>query len=136
MRPAFRETTSLGAALAAGLAINMWTREEVFAAAPQPAPHPQPIPPMTPPHLQSGEGLLPDELLDDDTNATGNSNGNARGAAVVAAMAFHPAVTPEAASRRYSRWHKAVERSLELADLAPEPWESETAAHGTAADKK
>jgi glycerol kinase len=31
-RPAFQETTSLGAALAAGLAVGMWSREQVFAA--------------------------------------------------------------------------------------------------------
>ncbi|EFJ47782.1 hypothetical protein VOLCADRAFT_91722 [Volvox carteri f. nagariensis] len=69
VRPAFRETTSLGAALAAGLAVNMWSKEE--------------------------------------------------------ATAFQPGVTPAAAGRRYDRWRKAVERALDLADLAPELGEDE-----------
>jgi glycerol kinase len=33
-RPSFQETTSLGAALAAGLAVGMWTPEQLFGAAP------------------------------------------------------------------------------------------------------
>ncbi|KXZ50423.1 hypothetical protein GPECTOR_16g597 [Gonium pectorale] len=76
LRPAFRETTSLGAALAAGLAVGFWSREEVFAG--------------------HGAGRVD---------------------------AFAPAVGGGAAARRYGRWRKAVERALDLADLAPEEGE-------------
>ncbi|GLI71029.1 hypothetical protein VaNZ11_016146 [Volvox africanus] len=129
VRPAFRETTSLGAALAAGLAVNLWTWEEVFAAAAQP-----PLRPAHPPHMLAPEGPLPDGPLshfdtDNGIENGGGNNGRGGGGAAavpaVAATAFQPAVTPAAASRRYDRWRKAVERALDLADLAPEPGEDE-----------
>lgn len=73
IRPAFRETTSLGAALAAGMAVGLWSREELFAQ------HPDAI------------------------------------------TVFGPAISQEAAAVRYARWNKAVERSLDLADLTTDP---------------
>ncbi|PNW84172.1 hypothetical protein CHLRE_04g224150v5 [Chlamydomonas reinhardtii] len=76
LRPAFRETTSMGAALAAGLAVGFWTKEEVFS-------------------------------------------GGDRGARGV--TLFAPSISSNQASRRYARWNKAVERALDLADLAPDP---------------
>ncbi|GLC44941.1 hypothetical protein PLESTM_001667100 [Pleodorina starrii] len=130
VRPAFRETTSLGAALAAGLAVNLWTREEVFAAAPQPQarpPQPPPTPPQPHPHMLAPVGPLPDSLDDgnDDPRPVPQLADGGGSTAAVAATAFHPAVTPAAASRRFDRWRKAVERALDLADLAPEPGEDE-----------
>ncbi|KAG2425077.1 hypothetical protein HXX76_013986 [Chlamydomonas incerta] len=75
LRPAFRETTSLGAALAAGLAVGFWTKDEVFS---------------------------------------GGDHGS-RGLTV-----FKPSISAAQAARRYARWNKAVERAMDLADLAPD----------------
>ncbi len=137
VRPAFRETTSLGAALAAGLAVNMWTREEVFAAAPQPTTRHVPVLPHAASGLvNAGSGLAnaasggmmahaasaPAHMLAPDGPA---AEPHAAAATAVAAAAFLPAITPAAASRRYDRWRKAVERALDLADLAPQPGEDE-----------
>ncbi len=68
--PKFRETTALGAALAAGMAVGVW--DETFV--------------RTPP-------------ADD-------------------ARRFEPQASAEEAGKRYSHWRKAVQRSLDLADLA------------------
>ncbi|KAG2452152.1 hypothetical protein HYH02_003184 [Chlamydomonas schloesseri] len=80
LRPAFRETTSLGAALAAGLAVGFWTKEEVFGGGDH-----------------GSKGLT----------------------------AFKPSISAAQAARRYARWNKAVERALDLADLAPDPADEE-----------
>lgn len=69
-RPENQETTALGAALAAGLAMGIWTESQIFA--------------------------------------DGTSN----------VSQFSPRVTSEEADARYKNWQKAVQRSLDLADLA------------------
>ena len=70
-RPAHLETTSLGAALAAGIGVGFWSVEEAFT------------------DLKHGtSGTL-----------------------------FEPSVAAEVADRRHTKWKKAVQRSMDLADL-------------------
>lgn len=69
-RPEFQETTSLGAALAAGLAVGFWDEAAVFS-------HPK------------------------DRYAV-----------------FSPQASPENVAQRYEHWKIAVQRSLDLAQLA------------------
>jgi glycerol kinase len=68
-RPAHMETTSLGAALAAGIAVGFWTVEEAFAG-------------------KKDGGTL-----------------------------FEPKIVAEKADKRHGRWKKAVERSMQLAEI-------------------
>ncbi|KAG1673171.1 hypothetical protein FOA52_015282 [Chlamydomonas sp. UWO 241] len=71
-RPVFQETTALGAALAAGIGIGMWTEEEVLAS-----------------------------------HAYGSTD-------------FRPHIRPKRAAERFGKWNRAVERSVQLADLENE----------------
>jgi glycerol kinase len=70
-RPFHMETTSLGAALAAGIAVGFWTLEEAFADAK---------------HSDGGD-------------------------------LFEPKIDAELADKRHGRWKKAVERSMQLAEI-------------------
>lgn len=69
-RPEDQETTSLGAAFAAGLCVGFYTEQQIFKDCP--------------------------------------------GATDI----FKPEVTPQEAKKRYSKWHKAVVKSMDLGDLA------------------
>ena len=71
-RPELVESTSLGAALAAGLGVGFWTREETLDGS------------------------------EDDVSI------------------FNPAITSEAADKRYELWKFAVSRSFGLAKLGEE----------------
>ena len=73
-RPLHMETTSLGAALAAGIAVNFWSVEEAFADL-----------------KHSSGGTL-----------------------------FVPAVDEAAANKKHEKWKKAVERSMNLAEITEE----------------
>ncbi|KAG1670961.1 hypothetical protein FOA52_011396 [Chlamydomonas sp. UWO 241] len=68
-RPVFQETTALGAALAAGIGIGMWTEQEVLLS-----------------------------------HAYGSTD-------------FRANIGPKRAAERFGKWNRAVERSLQLADL-------------------
>ena len=68
-RPQNQEATSLGAALAAGIAVGFYSETEI-----------------------------------------GNDGHSA--------TQFAPSISLDASERRYSKWKKAVERSLDLSDLA------------------
>lgn len=70
IRPPFQETTSLGAALAAGMAVGFWREGDIFGT------HP------------------------------------------MGCATFTAEVPRSNSDLRYSHWHKAVARSLNLADLA------------------
>lgn len=70
-RPTHMETTSLGAALAAGLGVGFWSVKEAFT---------------------------------DMKHSTGGTR-------------FEPQCSAAAADRRYTKWKKAVQRSMGLADL-------------------
>ncbi|GMH37285.1 hypothetical protein BSKO_05158 [Bryopsis sp. KO-2023] len=69
-RPEDRETTSLGAAFAAGLSVGFYTEQQIFENRPE------------------------------------------------GSDSFQPKVAPAEAEKRYSKWHKAVLRSMDLEDLA------------------
>jgi glycerol kinase len=71
-RPVFQETTALGAALAAGIGIGLWTEEEVLLS-----------------------------------HAYGSTD-------------FRPTIGPKRAAERFRKWNRAVERSVQLADLEDE----------------
>eukprot|EP00195_Chlamydomonas_chlamydogama_P007939 CAMPEP_0202896430 /NCGR_PEP_ID=MMETSP1392-20130828/5443_1 /ASSEMBLY_ACC=CAM_ASM_000868 /TAXON_ID=225041 /ORGANISM="Chlamydomonas chlamydogama, Strain SAG 11-48b" /LENGTH=510 /DNA_ID=CAMNT_0049581793 /DNA_START=69 /DNA_END=1601 /DNA_ORIENTATION=- len=71
VRPHFQETTSLGAAFAAGLAVHMYTHEQIFTS-----------------HAYNRTEFKPQEPV-------------------------------EQTEKRYALWHKAVARSMDLADLMP-----------------
>ncbi|KAL4529027.1 hypothetical protein Ndes2437A_g03549 [Nannochloris sp. 'desiccata'] len=70
-RPLHMETTSLGAALAAGIAVGFWSVEEAF------------------------------------TDLKHSSGGTL----------FEPQIAEEVADKRHGRWKKAVERSMQLAEI-------------------
>ena len=75
-RPANLETTSLGAAYAAGIGVGFWSEEWVFKE---------------------------------------------QGAAGGKAASWQPKISAEAMEKRYAKWHKAVELSLDLAHFTADP---------------
>ncbi|KAK9813541.1 hypothetical protein WJX73_005927 [Symbiochloris irregularis] len=86
-RPGNLETTSLGAAFAAGIGAGVWTEEWVLSQ------H----------HAQPAE----DENMRSDKHPA-------------TAASFQPAAVSAEVERRYTRWRKAVAKSLDQDDLADE----------------
>ncbi|GFR41737.1 hypothetical protein Agub_g2490 [Astrephomene gubernaculifera] len=186
LRPAFRETTSLGAALAAGLAVGFWSEEEIFASAASPAaacsaaasPRRLQTAAASPRAAAAGaaaeseavkgpfaavaaapagpvqeaeeattapsgraraEGENGDCPASTDGNNVSNNNGSSSSngtgsngyslsssnSVANSFTAFCPSISAAAAGKRYARWHKAVERALDLADLAADSDEEE-----------
>ena len=91
-RPAFLETTAMGAALAAGLAVGFYSREFVEPWA-----------------VEGGGGKKGGRAEDGDGGGAAAAGG---------ARVFAPRVSADEAARRYAHWNKAVSRSVGLADLA------------------
>lgn len=85
-RPGNLETTSLGAAFAAGIGAGIWTQEWVLST------H----------HSQPAE----DEAMHSKSRAKATS--------------FKPLAESAQVERRYSRWRKAVAKSLDQDDLVDE----------------
>lgn len=119
-RPAHLETTSLGAALAAGIGAGLWTEEEAFTdlkhttgtcwereAARQACT--QPSAAARPP---SRPGTCAWKIV-----VWFHAPAPPARCSPAGGTLFEPRITKAAASRRHAKWQKAVQRSFALADL-------------------
>lgn len=98
LKPAFQETTCMGAAIAAGIAAGMWTPDDVFSGTGVFARGAE-----APPRQQGDTAAAPQQSAQEVPTAS---------------VLFTPEVSVSDTERRYGHWKKAVSRSLQLADMA------------------
>ena len=103
-RPAHLETTSAGAALAAGIGAGLWTSEEAFS------------------DLKHGTGEGGHRAQRRGAAVSPVSLSSRAYALCVhtcgaGGTLFEPRITAAAASRRHAKWQLAVQRSFALAEL-------------------